>query len=618
MNPDGSFDTDPVVPVTPQASAGLMLAGRYRLEALLAQGRGIMTWRAADTVLSRSVLMHLLAAESERLGWVLQAARQAATISDSRFLRVLDALEASGQEPWSFVVCEYAVGDSVQNLLSDQSMTAQQAGFIVHEIATALAPMHARGLFHLRISPDSVIITANGNVKIVGFLIDAALRPKPGENSLSWSDQESIDVHGLGSLLYGITTGRWPVPPNEPQVVTWGLPPAPMASGGRAGGPGEQLWASPHELNSAIDPEFSAVIMAILRPRLGLVGPGLHTAEEIADALEQLAGNGEAEESLETLVRAHRGLAAHSPTPAIRKQRSEWPTATSEDQPTQQMLVADVWDGMPDTDPNFKLGDDLDATAQQPVATAPSISSKPTQPEAVAPQPVKSPVAERPKPVAAPPRLPQRRTTAALGRRGVLLLIGFIVIALVVLQIRSCADGGSTQAPITGSATENGSVASGPVAISSAFDFDPPADGGDNNENGDQAKFAADGDPATVWRTLTYLNNPVFGGLKPGVGIVYDLGSAVPVESVSLTLDNQPNGLQLMVPIEADPQAAKPPMATVKQWRAIATDQAAASQVTLQPDEPVTTRWVMVYFTHLPAIGSGLYRSGITETTING
>ena len=169
--------TDPTGRVVrPTATAGLMLSGRYRLEALLASTGGIMTWRATDNVLSRPVLMHLLPPDDERMGWVLNAARKAATITDARFLRVLDALEATGQEPWSFVVSEFAVGDSLQTLLGNGPVSGEQASYIVGQMASALAPLHARGMFHLRISPSSVIITVNGNIKIVGFLIDAALR----------------------------------------------------------------------------------------------------------------------------------------------------------------------------------------------------------------------------------------------------------------------------------------------------------------------------------------------------------------------------------------------------------------------------------------------------------
>lgn len=600
-NPTGRLDLSAV-------TAGLLLVGRYRLDALLLHNRGVMSWRAIDQVLSRPVLIHLLDPDDERIGWVLQAARRAATVNDSRFLRVLDALEASGQEPWSFVVCEFAVGDSVQNLLTEGALTSKQAGFIVREVAAALGPLHGRGLFHLRISPDSVIITANGNIKIVGFLIDAALRPEPGEDALTWAEQEAIDTRALGALLYGATTMRWPVLPSEPQLAQYGLAPAPTT---------EQGWPTPAELNRQVDPELSAVTMAILRPGLGAVGPSLHTADEIADALDGVVGPTGAEESLENLVRIHRGLAASSPTPAVVRRTSDWvSTAADPEQATAQMAPVTQ---VPVTRAPATSAP-VAATPVDPGPPVPPAAEPRPRPVATEPDRGRRPAAAetRPKPVPAPARTPKPAPVAGgtLSRRWVLVLVGFIVVALIALQLRGCGSDQPTEpgTPVPGEET---SVVIEPVEIVAAFDFDPPADGGDANENSDQAHFAADGDPSTVWRTLTYLNNPVFGGLKPGVGMVLDLGREVPVATVSVILDNQPNAIQLMVPIESDPAAARPPMETVGQWQVIASNSAAGLQATLAPEAPVTTRWVMVYFTHLPPVGSALYRSGIAEAYVN-
>lgn len=619
MDHDDPFATDPTAAFElSQVSAGLMLGGRYRLEALLANARQVMSWRAADLVLSRSVLIHLLAPDDPRLGWVLQASRRAATVNDSRFLRVLDALEASGQEPWSFVVSEFAVGDSVQNLLADGPLTGDQAGFIVHELATALAPQHARGFFHRRLGPDSVIITSNGNVKITGFLVDAALRPEPGEEDQSWSDQEAIDTAALGNLLYAMTTGHWPVPPSQPQRPRHGLPPAPLLGlPPAAGTASEQIWPAPSEYKRAINPELSAVTMAILRPLLGLVGPSLHSADEIADSLEGVVGGLEAEESLENRVRQHHGLAATPAAPAVLPPTNQWRSGGSEaSAETQQLSAAEQ------TELNIALSRPIER-APKP-ATAPV---EPLDPEALAEtrerpaltaasQPMQG---NRPRPVPAPPRQkPGRTPTGALSRRAVLALVMFVVLALVVLQVRSCNTGagdGDDPQPTDGVSSPAQTV--GPAAIAANFDFDPVADGGSGNENSDQAHFAADGDPSTVWHTLTYLNNPAFGGLKPGAGMVFDLGQEVLVANVTVMLDNQPNALQLMVPIEADPGADRPPMDSVAQWQTLASNDAAGLQVTLTPDEPVTTRWVMVYFTNLPSVGTALYRSGIAETYVN-
>ena len=63
-----------------------------------------------------------------------------------------------------------------------------------------------------------------------------------------------------------------------------------------------------------------------------------------------------------------------------------------------------------------------------------------------------------------------------------------------------------------------------PLTGLTATDFDPQGD--PPEENPELAPLAVDGDPATSWRTATYLQNFGPGGLKTGVGLVLDLGGA--------------------------------------------------------------------------------------------
>ena len=157
--------------------AGTVLASRYRLEELLAESAPTVTWRAVDLVLSRSVLVHLLAPGADDEADLLTAARKASVATDSRFLRVLDAVHSGDPELSSYIVCEYATGQSLEMILSHGPLSGLEAAWVVREVADALAGVHGLGLYHRRINPDTVIITPTGNVKIVGLLIEAALRP---------------------------------------------------------------------------------------------------------------------------------------------------------------------------------------------------------------------------------------------------------------------------------------------------------------------------------------------------------------------------------------------------------------------------------------------------------
>ena len=70
-----------------------------------------------------------------------------------------------------------------------------------------------------------------------------------------------------------------------------------------------------------------------------------------------------------------------------------------------------------------------------------------------------------------------------------------------------------------------------PLAILSADGFDPDGDG---REKPVRPKVF-DGDPNTAWMSEGY-KTPNLGGLKPGVGVIVDLGPNVTPKHVDLTL----------------------------------------------------------------------------------
>ena len=60
------------------------------------------------------------------------------------------------------------------------------------------------------------------------------------------------------------------------------------------------------------------------------------------------------------------------------------------------------------------------------------------------------------------------------------------------------------------------------------------------DETSANAGFAIDGKPDTAWQTQFYLNNPVFGGLKTGSGLILDMGKQVRLSSVAIEFGPTP------------------------------------------------------------------------------
>ena len=180
--------------------AGDVLADRYRLDDLLAETGSGRFWRAHDQILHRPVAIHVLDATDERAGPLLAAARAAGPVADRRLLRVLDA-EVKGD--FCYVVNEWGQGDSLDILLVREGPLApRRAAWLIAEVADSIAVAHAAGLAHGRLAPENVLIDQHGQVRIIGFGVDAALSGLPPHRI-------TVDEIDLVGLLYCALTGRW-------------------------------------------------------------------------------------------------------------------------------------------------------------------------------------------------------------------------------------------------------------------------------------------------------------------------------------------------------------------------------------------------------------------------
>ena len=286
LTPDSSPSTLPRI----MTSAGTVLGYRYRMEELLAESSRSVTWRAFDLVLSRSVVVHLLAPLDPEAPDILETARRASLAVDSRFLRVLDAVHSDDPELGSYVVCEYAVGRSLEVLLSHGPLSGLESAWVVREVADALSGVHGLGLHHQRINPDTVILTPDGHVKIVGLLIEAALRPAPG-NALPRTPHlgpEQADVVDLGRLLYSCLVSRWPGGP------AFSLPAAPVA--------GRHLM-SPRQVRAGVSPALDGVCDQILGDPPRHRADRLASANDVVNALTKVLGSADASADLERRLR---------------------------------------------------------------------------------------------------------------------------------------------------------------------------------------------------------------------------------------------------------------------------------------------------------------------------
>ncbi|MFT4215991.1 MAG: murein biosynthesis integral membrane protein MurJ [Micropruina sp.] len=584
IDPDQLFDEDdeeaepePSEDELAQAMVGQVLDDRYRLDELLTRRGRALTWRAFDQRLSRAVLMHLLPADDPRGDELIGVAKRASGAPDSAFLRVLDAGSFEGGE--HYIVFEYAPGSSLEQVLAGGPLSPVEAAWVVKELAQALAALHSRGLYHERINPSTVVITAAGNVRIVGLLVQAALDPEGQDDEFS---DEAADVRALGSLLYACLVNRWP------DGDGYGLRAAPR-EGARTLTPAQVKAGVPRMLDTLCD----RILNPVPRNRQTRIA----TARAIAQQLSAVLGQASAAPDLERRLRL--------PVEPIRTSsaaRLNVPVpASSASEPDE----ADLLDSDEDED---------DDDTGEPTEPWQFPGAKPDDPATEPFTPIPPPA----RPTAAEQALimpsPQRGGMGRPPRRMLALTIGLVGLLLAGTLVWVAI--GQLNAQRLPAAPATSASAAQLVTIVSATDFDPTADHGSNFENPKLAARAIDNDPETAWLTERYRGDARFGKLKPGVGLVLDLGSTRNVNQVNVSVIGDGSTVELRVPADASVTSA--PMRSQADWTSVAMVEKATGTAVMKPDEPLKTRFLLVYLTSLPPESGNYYQGGISHIEVRG
>ncbi|GAA4985858.1 protein kinase family protein [Actinopolymorpha pittospori] len=576
---------------------GVTLAGRYRVAELLAETPGdggvAQTWRAIDEVLSRSVVVHVLAADDPRAEQLLEASRRAATAADVRFIRVLDALRDDGV---AYVVREWVAGRSLGALLADGPLPPQQAGLLVREVAEALARAHDQELAHERLDPDSIVVTDTGSVKIVGLATQAALSGDGGATH-SETDAQRIDALGLGRLLYAALTAKWPTGPRS------GLNAAPRAADGTL--------LSPRQCRAGVPRSLDEITERILseHPRHG---SPLTTPREIATALTEVVG-----------VTPIEGVLPPGSIPAGREHGSRVSVPESHsssyssytDEPTQVGAPpvggrpahngTNGNSGAPTVHTSFNGDDQSSHMSAEDEATRTAMRPRGTYPP---------PRTAPPRPYVTPSRQGPHWWRIAGAVVGLLLLAGAGLLGWQLMTAAFDNPGPNPTTSATGgtspTSTPTRTAAAGTVVpIASAKDYDPPPDG-NGEEHPEEIRQAYDGNPSTMWTTMSYHNDPNLGGIKAGVGLWVDLGKVEDVGSVDVSLRKGGTDIELL----AAPESAASAPTGIDGWQRVAST-SADTKVSLKPKEPVRARYLLLWLTKLPPDG-GDYRGGISEIVV--
>ena len=250
-------------------ASGDVLADRYELQDLVTERLGSVTWRANDSILNRNVGIEMLPSSDPRADHFIEAARLSTTVTDPRFLRVLDLIEDDhGQH---LVVREWARAFPLDQLLAQSPLPNPRAARVMTEVAEAVAHAHERGVYHRRLTPHHVLLKQSGAVRVVGLGVASALAPAGHQDTIDdLQAYERLDVESLGKLLYACLVSRWPGAHIDQ------LRAAPTEHG---------RLLRPRQVRAGVSRELDAVCDRILGDPPAHHRPRLTTADDIARSL---------------------------------------------------------------------------------------------------------------------------------------------------------------------------------------------------------------------------------------------------------------------------------------------------------------------------------------------
>ena len=180
--------------------AGAQIA-HYRIEKLIGRGGMGAVFLARDTRLEREIALKILpahfAGNRQNIERFRQEARAASAVSHPNVAHIY---EFGAEDERYFLAMEYVAGKTLRELLRENAIDDARALEIASQLAGALSVMHRSGIIHRDIKPENIIITDDGQVKILDFGL-AKYSPERRANSLETS-LETVPGMVLGTSAY--------------------------------------------------------------------------------------------------------------------------------------------------------------------------------------------------------------------------------------------------------------------------------------------------------------------------------------------------------------------------------------------------------------------------------
>jgi eukaryotic-like serine/threonine-protein kinase len=230
-----------MVPLT----GGSIIAGKYRIDQVLAQGGMGKVWRGRHLPLDIDVAIKIMnVTQFDSAEWRARFRREAKAAARLKISNVVQVYDYGLEGDNPYMVMELLEGEDLANQLRREKRLSIAATLrIVDQVCLALTHAHAAGLVHRDLKPANLFLARQGDteiVKILDFGIAKVIRREATDGSMAidgstetgamlgsphYMSPEQVrnskqvdhrsDLWSLGVIVFRCVTGRLPFPGKE-------------------------------------------------------------------------------------------------------------------------------------------------------------------------------------------------------------------------------------------------------------------------------------------------------------------------------------------------------------------------------------------------------------------
>src|SRR5260221_594654 len=132
--------------------------GRYRLQSRLGRGGMSEVYLAYDELMHRDVAIKVVS--SSHVDYVERFQREAKAIGNLHHNHILPAFDYGEQGPWHYLVMPYIEHETLGERLDRRGghLSLEEAGEMLHQIASGLQYAHEHGIVHRDIKPSNILL----------------------------------------------------------------------------------------------------------------------------------------------------------------------------------------------------------------------------------------------------------------------------------------------------------------------------------------------------------------------------------------------------------------------------------------------------------------------------